>query len=443
LSVVEAFRKSREGQAAAGVPVDVAMSVGLISGSTGSGLPIGDQFFLPTLFGGRAVTPPPPGDDGRLTVYPMLFYPSTTAPSQATAITVGAGDDRTGVDLQLRPVVATHVSGTLAGPAGPMPNVELSLVHATSPLTSDTFFAVAATTSDSRGAFTFLGVPPGQYVLRTVILPPRQPLPPSAPSAIVQTPTGAASLSETQTITPQIPEGPTLWTAMPVSVAETPVTGLTVTLQRGFRVRGRLEFDGTAPTPADAARRIAVTLERLDPPPMDAVGLPRATVDSSGAFASYELPTGRYVIQLRGSVPGWTFAGAMRGSVDLSDMPFELSTDLDDVVIRFTDRPALLRGTVRTPAGEADASAQVLVFPAAAASAGRTDSTRRLRATRVGADGTYGINGLPAGDYLMVAVPDETAADFPSAALLKSLLPRAMRVTVPANGTVTRDLSIR
>jgi hypothetical protein len=149
------------------------------------------------------------------------------------------------------------------------------------------------------------------------------------------------------------------------------------------------------------------------------------------------------VIQVRGSIPGWTFAGAMRGSVDLSDVPFELSADLDDVVIRFSDRPSLLRGSVRTPAGEADASAQVLVFPAAAASAERTDSTRRLRATRVGADGAYSINGLPAGEYLVVAVPDEMAADFPSAALLKSLLPRAMRVTVPANGTVTRDLSIR
>jgi hypothetical protein len=230
---------------------------------------------------------------------------------------------------------------------------------------------------------------------------------------------------------------------MPVSVGETPVTGLTVTLQRGFRVRGRLEFDGATPVPADATRRVLITLERLDPPPMDAVGLLRATIESSGAFGSYELPTGRYVIQLRGSVPGWTFDNATRGGVDLSDVPFELSADLDDVVIRFTDRPSLLRGTVRTAAGEADASAQVLVFPAAAASAERTDSTRRLRATRVGADGTYGISGLPAGDYLVVAVPDETAADFPSAALLKTLLPRAMRVTIPANGTVTRDLSTR
>ncbi len=101
LSVVEAYRKSREGDRGATVPLDLAMSLGLVSGPSSTGLPIGEYFFLPTIFGGRAVTSPPPTGDGRLVVYPLQFYPSATSPSQATAIRVEAGEQRAGVDLQL------------------------------------------------------------------------------------------------------------------------------------------------------------------------------------------------------------------------------------------------------------------------------------------------------------------------------------------------------
>jgi hypothetical protein len=71
--------------------------------------------------GGRsALTVPNPTEDGRVSVYPTVFYPSARSARIAETIALESGQERTGVDVQLRLIPATTVSGVAVGPEGPL-----------------------------------------------------------------------------------------------------------------------------------------------------------------------------------------------------------------------------------------------------------------------------------------------------------------------------------
>ena len=72
---------------------------------------VGDQ--VQTI--GRGAPVPPPIDGARLFAYPSLYYPAASSVSSAAIVTVASGQERTGIDLQVRPVPMVKVSGTVVG----------------------------------------------------------------------------------------------------------------------------------------------------------------------------------------------------------------------------------------------------------------------------------------------------------------------------------------
>ena len=55
----------------------------------------------------------------RSPVYPITFHPSAQVPERAAIVTVAAGDDSTGVDVQLTPASGVRLRGTVQGSNGP------------------------------------------------------------------------------------------------------------------------------------------------------------------------------------------------------------------------------------------------------------------------------------------------------------------------------------
>jgi hypothetical protein len=413
--------------------------------SPSSGVPVGNQLFSSTNSGSRALTPPPPTGDAKLLVYPFFFHPSTNNPAQATLITVGAGEDRVGVDLHVQPVPGGRLSGTVSGPSGPLRHVSLTLVPAASSgFLTNAFVPTATTMSDANGAFVFLGVPSGHYVVQTLITP-RQTTDATRQTTIVQTGSGSTSMSSagdpgSAGVRP-IPDGPTLWAQMPVSVEDTEVQGVSVVLRPGFRIGGQMRFGGTATPPPDAFRRIIATLEPLDDRSASSFTIQRLNIDAAGRLTSYELPPGRYMLRVQGTLPGWTLESAMAGGRDISVVPLDLQATGTTVTLTFTDRPTVLRGTVRTASGSPDTTAQVMVFPVDATSPSFEPSPRRLRSARVTSSGTFQIAGLPPGEYFAVAAADDASADFPSPSLIRALARSATRVKIAEAGDTTQDLT--
>ena len=210
---------------------------------------------------------------------------------------------------------------------------------------------------------------------------------------------------------PAIPTEPTLWGSLAIAVGDADVTGVSVLLRTGVKISGRVEFDGNAEKPApDQLSRISVLVEPFDGH-MDHASIGR--IDAKGEFTIYGLAAGRYYI--RGGQPpaGWTFKGAFLGDRDVSDDPLELdSTDVPDVVITFTDRPASLAGTVQQAERAARDGVAVVVFPADSKAWLDTGAnSRRMRKVAVTDPGAYNMQALPAGSYYVAAVSEAAAGN--------------------------------
>jgi Carboxypeptidase regulatory-like domain len=425
-------------------------SAGLLGnlGMMASGQRVGSWFLQASLgFGSeRGVTPPPVAGD-KVFVYPTVFYPAATTLSKAATIPLGSGEERSAIDFQLTPVVTSRVSGTLTGPNGLEARTSLDLMPAgVEDAQRDYDLAAATTVTDATGAFTFLGVPPGVYTIRALKVPPR-PLTPSTMTTVIQTGTSTIFSGGGPSAPPPIPNDPTWWATVPVSVGQNDVADVAVALHSGARISGRLEFEGTAEKPAaDRLPLVNVQIDRADgrTTSSNQFTLGRGVVDVAAQFKTYQLPPGRYVVRATGAVPGWTFKSATLGGRDISDTPLDLGgEDVGNVVVTFTDRPTELSGTVRDSKGP-DSTATVIVFPAQSALwEEHGPSPRRFRSARAGTDGIYRLGSLPPGEYLVVGLRTGIPPDWMDGGFLKNVAALATRVTIADGDKKTQDLEAK
>jgi hypothetical protein len=222
-------------------------------------------------------------------------------------------------------------------------------------------------------------------------------------------------------------------------VGRTDITGLTVALQRGATMSGRIEFDGAAlPQMANYYAALGITLEPADGKPR--ANATAARVNPDGTFTTPGVPSGHYLLRAFGSPGGWMFKSAMAGAVDVADTPIELGReDIGGVRIIFTDRVTRLTATVRNASG--DSGTAVVVFPA--------DSDgwrlfgvnpRRMRLMRTFTAGDVVFQNLPPGEYYLAAIDDAVAGEWQDPRFLTVLSRQAVRVTLPDGGQVTQQL---
>jgi hypothetical protein len=348
---------------------------------------------------------PLPGPGGTLLIHPTVYHPQATSTGDATVLTLGSGDERLGIDLTLPLVAGVRVSGTLQGPDGPAANHGLRLhpVHTGGPA-SDVPAAYA--TTDAAGRFALLGVPPGTYVLRAYRVPPRGPMVRPVPRAAGGLPFEAVEVVSP----PEVPDGAALFADVPVTVGSSHLDDLSVVLQQGARLSGRVAFDGaTPPPPAERLQQISLSIRPL----AGSLPLSDAPVDAEGRFTTSGYPPGRYVLNVRPPGPEWAPISVRVAGADVAGQAFDIgATDIGDVVVTFSDRVMTLSGTVRAADPNAAPDATVIAFPAdtrAWLESGMPPG--RVATAATSATGEYQLRIPLPGDYLVVAVPPEIAPD--------------------------------
>jgi hypothetical protein len=290
-------------------------------------------------------TPPVPPmfmQDGRLVLYSTTFHPAAPTAMSASRVTVASGEEKNGVDLQMRPVPARRVSGRVTAPNGPAAGITLMLVAPdpsvarTSPATLiDTPQAIA----DANGEFTFIGIAPGTYTLR----------------AFRQEP----------------PDG-LVWTADTVLVpAETDVTNLHIQLQPGARIAGRVVFEGSGPASSVtsvAQRPIAVTPRPVPGSVGSLIGVserPTLVRSTETRFQTAECPPGAYMMLVGSLPPGWVLKSVTLAGQNVVDKAFELPAGgVSDMVVTITDQISTISGIARDANGQPAPKATVAAFPA-------------------------------------------------------------------------------
>jgi len=347
----------------------------------------------------------------------------------ATTVTLSSGQERIGIDMQLRLTPTYPVSGVVQAPDGPASNLALHLMSAG--LEAFPLFDVATATTDGSGAFTFFGVPPGDYVIRVVRV--------SVPTGFRL---GLASSGDGNGFIvrmigggpgqgpPPVPVAPMLHATERVTVGSTPIKGLQLSLQPGPRVTGRVEFTGNTKMPAETAWRMAsASLEHANG--YRSANPPYGPIAPDGTFALPSVLPGDYYVRVT-PPQGWTVKTVTWQGHNVLDAPLALSaTNVTDVVVTLTDHPGTIGGTVYGQTDQPATTAVVLIFPVSPEL--WTDygvSSPRIATTRVNADGTFRTGPLADGEYHMIAVADEQASDWLEPATLSKLKALARQVVV-------------
>jgi len=406
-------------------PADLSnSSAGQISSLIGTGVRLGPGAPVVAQVSDRAL-PPGTSTDGRLTKYAAQFFAVSSTVADAMPIAVAPGEDRGGVAITLRSESSWNVSGTVTGLDSAVDDLVLRLSPAGA-AGIDTAVAV----TDFRGRFTFLGVPPGAFVIRALRWPKEASTGQIVTTAVVP-PGSRLPIPE-----PALPTSTLFWAEQPVTVGGADLTVPAVVLRAGAKVRGRIAFDGTTAVPApEILERIRVTLEPADEHTDDFVpDAIRGRGERNGQFATIGAPSGKYIVGVTGLPAGWSLAGVMAGGRDISVEPFDLgTTDITGVTIQLTDRPASIAGRVFLSSGAADPNASVVVFPvAAAARVNRSPSPRQLRSVRADRNGAFTVRDLPVGQYFVAAINEAGAADWQRPEYLEALARSAMRVDLSA-----------
>ena len=416
-SAVDGFLQAqREG----GATMQAYMNQVVASGTLlprGVGVRVGN--LMVSQFGMRNawVVPPVMAEDGRLSFYPTTFHPSSVTGASASVVTLASEEEKTGIDLQLRPVPARRVSGRVVGPNGPVAGIALRLASDSSMWTTE---SVAPDTpqalTDANGEFTFVGIAPNSYTIR-----------------VLRTPTTDAE--------------PTLWAADPIVVAaDKDLTDLQVRLQTGATIGGHVVVEASGPPPApEALRAIRISPVALPGSAGALMGFQVRWVvrpDENNRFMTRQVVPGLHTMLVTSLPAGWTLKSVTAGEQNAVDKPIDVTANgITDLVVTITDQVSTLTGTARDANGQSAPQATVAVFPADKSLWPPPGvASRRIQTAAPGRDGRYSFRGLPAGEYFVVAA--DWPADFSDTKVLATLVSAVSRVTMSGGEIKTQDVRV-
>jgi hypothetical protein len=389
-----------------------------------------------------------------------LFYPNRPSPQGASALTLSAGDVRVNVDLSPAPgLPGVRLSGMAlgvkrrgaqgSGAIGASP-LAVRLVSAAWP-DPPAGFEVMTTFAGPDGRFTFAHVPSGQYTVRVLDFSAR------APVILGPGFVGLVMPPQPGRWLPPVPAGLTLWADVAVSVGTKDLEGLVVPLHAGASISGEVVFDGTAPQPSGTQlleQPVNVLHanggEFVAPMQGRAFGSgPAARIETNGRFATAGLPPGKYLLALLPSrLPTWRLRSvSVDGREPVGQVIDVGARAIDGVRLTMTDRPwAQLTGHVRDQGGHARPDAFIYVFPTDQrlwTNFGPLPFLVRLVNRYASPQGAYHIDGLPAGEYFIVATVAALPESWMRAEVLESLVAAAVTIRIADGEPVVLDLTVQ
>ena len=341
---------------------------------------------------------------------PVYFADSLT-PATATIVAVASGEERGGVDIRIRRVPFSRVSGVVRDIDGSVPRGEVRITQGAIADLDGQERSLGSTTLDTEGRFSFPSIPAGQYTL-----------------SVRQRPVDS-----------RVPAG-AHWALQEIFVGETDVTGVAITLSEGITIRGSVvslgeplpEFvGGIVFTPMPESKWLA---ERV---------YLHAGVDRANQFSLDRLVPGRYQVEFRSSLPEWRLSSAMFGGRDALDFLLDVRPGATlSGVLTLTQRETELSGTVFGGPGSVVSGLTVIVF--AADDRFWLPGNRRNQQAITDDKGRFSFQDLPTGRYHLAIVEEfDTIAGLDAGLLRQLASTSTVQVSLVEGEHRTQDLRIR
>jgi len=415
----------------------------------GGGMTRPPQLSAATNNANAAATPAPRVIDGPTIGFATVFYPGTPSPAEAQTLNLAAGEERSGVDLQLRLLHTARVEGIVTTPAG-VPPQSVSLLMSPGiqgqPQVRQATVMMNGVTPGPDGKFVFTGVAPGQYTINARAS--------SQPMGAGANGMGDGTMSGRANGPGRAGGGPinlNLWATAEIAVDGQNVSGVALSLQPGMTVSGHLAFEGTRTAPAGDLSRAMLILVPSNPGGGARVvmfgggagGPNNGPVDSTGKFSLTGITPGRYTViaQFNSPEAAWTLKSAIFKGRDALDFPLEIAPneEITNAVVTFTDQTQTISGKLSDASGRPAPDFTIVVFPS---DKSLWTSSRRIKTTRPGTDGKYTITDLPAGDYRIAALIDIAQGEANDPAFLEQLVGSSISLSLKDGETKTQDLKI-
>lgn len=354
-----------------------------------------------------------------------VFFPGTSRRSRATPVVLQPGETRQ-ADFTMAPVLLTTVGGVVLGPIDfQSATVELSITPAES--------IGAVGLAAANPVLTIGPGPDGRFLYSNVV--------PGRYRIVARNATAS---------------GEVLFGVADVDVDGAEIDAVMLMLRPGPTISGQVRLDVQSASPALDMDRIQLSLHPLAGALTGSVGGGTRIGDvfassrpvapqSQGRFAFAPAAPGTYQLKclVRDSAEvHWSCLSAEWSGRDLLDSPLEIHAGSSDISIDLvvTDRVTVLAGTLTTSSGSAASEYHVIVFPADPTLWGR--ESRRLRTIRPATTGTFQLDGLPAGKYLVAALLDLRSDEWQRPEFLHDVVPFAVAVDVVHGERTVQNLQV-
>ena len=350
-------------------------------------------------------------EDGvdRVFAYIPTYFPGTNNVGDARRVTVGVGQQLIDTDFSLIPGRAASMSGRAYDSHGrPLAGETVYLTQEFRSADGRTEVKGGGDASVAPdGTFAIKNLPPGDYKLR------------------MHVDNGGAQENM----------------ATLVSIDGENITNLLLTTSVGWSMSGQIVTDtGAAPTIPQNRLRIIARLLSGDSDPRTGGNQGVAQIKNDWTF-TLERVYGP--ARLRITLPdGWSVKSILHDGRDIGDAPMEFKSgeQLTGVQVVVVNRTTRIIGQLADERGAPLADGTVIVFASDATK--WSEDSRFVRAVRPDQKGQYQLRGLPAGEYLAVAVDYVPDGLWNDPEYLESLRRYAQTLTIAEGSSQSLSLKL-
>jgi carboxypeptidase family protein len=299
------------------------------------------------------------------------YFTGTADPRTAAIVHVPLGGEAPGASFSLLSARTVTVEGAVRGAEGAPAHALVALKTSESGGGSD--FRTAHLTTAGDGRFRFANVPPGTYTMQAIELID-----------------GRASADG-------------LFGATQVTVADTDVTGADVQMTHGHSLTGQITVDdSSAPQPSASDVRVTLLPVETDFAPLERIDPPLPPVRGDLSFEMQNVTGLCRVVVSVGSAGLALHHIALNGR-DVTDAVIDFrQNDIDGLQVVLTPRISHVTGTIVDDRGSPRTDYTVVVFSSDPSR--WMERSRFVALARPNQQGVFTVKGLPADEYLAVAL---------------------------------------